>query len=125
MGSKLKKAIIWILVLVISFGIYYFFFKGSDSDIEDYITSTGSPQEAADVLGQEILIALNQIEALKLDRSIFEDPVYLSLTDRSEEIDPEPVGRVNPFAPIGDEPVGSSSSSDDTEEPEGESDFFL
>jgi len=101
MSGKGKKIIITILILGIAF-VTYLYFKGNNNEgVDLLVANSGSPEQAADILGQEIVRALNQIEALQLDRGIFEDPVFLSLVDRSKEIPPEPVGRVNPFAPIG------------------------
>jgi len=117
MSGSMKKIIITVLILGLGF-VVYLYFKGNDSGGVDLLVSNSdSPEQAADVLGQEILRALNQIEALQLDRGIFEDPVFLSLVDRSKEIAPEPVGRVNPFAPIGasaDDSIPSSSTEVDS-----------
>lgn len=101
MSGSMKKIIITVLILGLGF-VVYLYFKGDDVESTDLLlANSGSPEQAADILGQEIIRALNQIEALQLDRAIFEDPVFLSLVDRSKEIPPEPVGRINPFAPIG------------------------
>lgn len=98
MFTKYKKIIIVVLISVLAFFVYSFFFGGSKDD--SLLKSVSNTQSGADVIGSEIIQALNQIEALQLDRSIFEDPVYRSLVDHSQPIPKEPVGRENPFSPI-------------------------
>jgi hypothetical protein len=58
-----------------------------------------SPADA--ILGQDLLMSLSRLKSTHLDVSIFSDPAFRSLIDRSETIPPEPKGRRNPFAPIG------------------------
>ena len=81
--------------------MYSFFFGGNSKSDQLISTSGNNTKTAADIVGAEIIQALNQIESLKLERGIFDDPVYRSLTDRSQPIPPEPVGKTNPFDPIG------------------------
>jgi hypothetical protein len=49
--------------------------------------------------------ALLQMRSLKLDGRLFDNPAFVSLVDTNREIIPEPVGRQNPFAPIGADDV--------------------
>lgn len=99
MTDKLKNILIIVGVAVISFLIYSIFLKG-DPEPTVLLESEGQV-DSADVLGADIIKAINQISSLDLDRSIFSDPVLRSLVDRSQLISPEPKGRENPFAPIG------------------------
>lgn len=64
----------------------------------------------AKILGAEITQALVQIESLTLDKDVFSNAIYRSLRDRSKRIDIEPIGRRNPFAPLGDTSVNFTSS---------------
>lgn len=98
--TKYKKIISAIVITIILFFAYSFFFAG-DSNGDGLISSSKTKRTAADIVGAEIIQALNQIERLQLDRAIFSDPVYKSLVDRSQPIPPEPVGKDNPFGPIG------------------------
>ncbi len=52
-------------------------------------------------MGAEVLSALNQLRVLQLDGSVFSDKTFLSLQDFSKPLNSEPVGRINPFSPIG------------------------
>lgn len=97
MLATLKKIIIPLIVIVVAFVLYTVFIKKDDPTS---LLKKESPT-SGDVLGAEIVKAINQISTLKLDRSIFSDPIFKTLIDRSELLNPEPVGRVNPFAPIG------------------------
>ena len=96
--QKYKKWIIIAAVIIASFILYTILSPKGGND--ELLNSTVS-KTSAEIVGVEIISALNQIESLKLDRSIFDNPVYQSLKDRSQEIPPEPVGKPNPFSPIG------------------------
>lgn len=109
MNSKIKKIIIAVVVIGIIFIVYSIFFKG-DPEIEALLKNEGQIS-TADVLGADIIKAINEISSLDLDRSIFNDPVLKSLVDHSTEIQPEPKGRKNPFAPIGSAGLTTNSSS--------------
>lgn len=49
---------------------------------------------------QELVTTLLTLRAVTLNGTIFSDPVFQSLQDFGVEITPEPVGRLNPFAPL-------------------------
>lgn len=87
------------MVLIAAY-IFYSYFFSSESNQDELLVSSAQ-RDPAVIVGNEIIAALNQIESLRLSRDIFEDPVYRSLIDRSEPIPEEPVGKTNPFAPIG------------------------
>jgi len=50
---------------------------------------------------QQILEILLALRTVKLDDAIFSNTSFLSLKDFSTQIMPEPVGRPDPFAPLG------------------------
>lgn len=100
MTPKLQKIIFIILGLLLIFLAYVFLVK-KDPEAESLITDDLASSDT-DILGDRITQALLRIEQIKLDKSIFTNEVYRSLQDRSIPIEPEPVGRNNPFAPIGD-----------------------
>jgi hypothetical protein len=60
--------------------------------------TTGSP--SADSSDQELVATLLALRAVTLSGTIFQDPAFISLSDFSTPIVPEPVGRPNPFAPL-------------------------
>lgn len=81
----------------------YFYFSGNpSSSSSDTLEQSGGEQSSqeAEIAGARVLALLNQISSLKIDVSIFSDPVYKSLVDYSIEIPEQKIGRVNPFAPL-------------------------
>lgn len=55
--------------------------------------------------GSEILALLADLENIRLDEGIFSNPMFQELQDFSRELNPEPKGRSNPFAPLGQDAV--------------------
>ncbi len=107
--QKYKKIILTIVILILAFFLYSSFF-GKESSDGELLTSSNQQPTANQVVGTEIVSALNQIESLKLSRDIFEDPVFQSLIDRSEPLPEEPVGKLNPFSPIGSAVIRQNTS---------------
>jgi len=99
---KNRKVVITALVVILAFFAYTYFFKPDTSD-SVLISSTDATGGLAQ--GREIIALLTDLKSLKLDESIFQDPVFRSLEDFTLPIDPEPQGRTNPFAPLGTDPV--------------------
>jgi hypothetical protein len=111
MTPKLKKIILIILIAIILFVVYAVFIKKDPTNTADgnLITRGGVLSEDARALGNQISQALLRLEQIKLDRNIFTNNIYITLVDRSEPIIDEPIGRPNPFAPIGDISLNSST----------------
>jgi predicted RND superfamily exporter protein len=103
--QKYKKIIIIIIILLAVLLGYSFISGGSQTSNADPLLVSSNTNTQARIVGNEIISALNQIQTLNLSKDIFEDKVFLSLVDRSEEIAPEPVGKTNPFSPIGSSAV--------------------
>lgn len=93
--SKHKNLIYIGGFLLVVIGGYYFF--GSSIKLGSGATSPAAASESE----QELLNELLKLKSLQLDESIFADPAFKSLEDFSQPIDPEPVGRKNPFMPAG------------------------
>lgn len=103
MTPKLKKIILTVITIGILFVVYALFIK-KDPNKENFVsdgTSDIQSSEEAQILGNQIAQALLRIEKIKLDKSIFSSEIYKSLQDRSQPIMEEPIGRPNPFAPLG------------------------
>jgi hypothetical protein len=71
--------------------------------VPDTASSLGG--EGTNQAGREILALLADMKSVRLDESIFSDPMFQSLQDISVELIAEPKGRPNPFAPIGKDAV--------------------
>ena len=97
--SSFVKIIIAVLVVagVGFFGYNYLSRTDTTSDTLLQQTSTNNTSS----MGAEVLTALNQLRTLKLDDSVFKDKTFMSLQDFSKPLDAEPIGRTNPFSPIG------------------------
>jgi len=109
MIGKYKNIII--VFVIIALGLIAYSFLRPDPTVESLLETT-ERQDGAQVLGDEITSAIGQINSLKLDRAIFDDPILKRLIDHSKPILPEPVGRKNPFAPIGgDDKTGTTTTS--------------
>ncbi len=81
-------------VVVVALG-YYWWSSGSSAPL---LSSSG---EGTSPMSQEILVTLGQLHTIKLDPSVFTNPVFVSLTDFGVTIPPQQSGRRNPFAPVG------------------------
>ncbi|MCI0619678.1 hypothetical protein L0Y40_01430 [Candidatus Wolfebacteria bacterium] len=93
---KQHKTAITILVLVILIFVAYGVFSGSGD--EDVLVSEDA---AAPTVGGDLIVLLGRLQSLSLDSTVFSNPIFRNLVDFGVELVPEPVGRSNPFAPIG------------------------
>ncbi|MEN9921575.1 MAG: hypothetical protein RLZZ517_553 [Candidatus Parcubacteria bacterium] len=101
MTPKLKKIILLLIIAIALFVVYAVFIK-KGPEVDPLINNgAGAISGDAQVIGNQISQALLRIEQIKLDKAIFTNNLYRSLVDRSEPISEEPIGRSNPFAPIG------------------------
>ncbi len=89
-------------VVLIAIGGWYFFGRqDSTSDLTLFVeASGGDPIEA--IIGRELLISLEKMKTINLDTTFFSDPAFTNLEDFTVEIPKQPIGRRNPFAPIGE-----------------------
>lgn len=95
MMNKYKNLIIVVVIIIGGFFAYNTFLAGDLSP-----SASLQVTNSADILGADIIKAINQINTLKLDRGVFDDPIFKTLVDRSEEIMDQNSGRPNPFAPV-------------------------
>lgn len=83
-----------IIVAFIAYSVFY------NPDTGSALTQSNvNPEQAA--VEQELISLLLALRSIELNTAIFEDERFRGLEDLSQEIVPEPVGRDNPFAPIG------------------------
>lgn len=95
-------AIALVAIIVISFGLFFYYFQKDASDDPDSLLETTNSDESneARAASDRIVKILNQVSALQIDDKIFKTAVYKSLVDYSVQIPEQNVGRVNPFAPV-------------------------
>ncbi len=109
MFQKYKKIILIAGAIVLLFVVYTVFLK---KDAEP-VLSTSSRTSALSTQDNELITLLSQLRTIDLDRSLYSDPVFLSLSDFSVVLIPEPISRPNPFAPIGSEGVAPVVQNED------------
>ncbi len=94
--SKYKNIIIALVVIVGAFIAYQSFTSNKATAV-----LTATPTSTVSPVEQDLIALLLQLHSIKLDESIFTNQSFMSLQDFSQEIVPQPVGRTNPFAPLG------------------------
>jgi len=91
-----NKILLIALVIVAAVGLYFF------TSREDVPLTTSVTGSGAGTIGQELIVELNRLKALRsIKRDIFLDNAFISLKDFTQEVVAQPLGRNNPFAPIG------------------------
>lgn len=97
-----NKNVLLIVALIIVVGVGFYMFTSPKSD--SALTTTTGGMAGTPVVGQELVIELNRLKALKtVDTGFLSDPTFVSLQDFTEPVPPQPLGRANPFAPVGDD----------------------
>lgn len=95
---KQNKIVVIAVVVVLIFGAWIGLSEDGSTDealVTQDTTGVKSAQEKA------ALDTLLQLRSIQLTGSIFSDPAFQLLRDTRTEIVAEPVGRRNPFAPLG------------------------
>ncbi len=113
MNSKIKNIIIFVGVAIALVLVYIFFIKKSPT-ADTALTSSGVPitnsvgtkastEETAQI-SKDFISLLLSVKSIKLDDSILKNSAFVSLKDSSIVLMQDGnEGRLNPFAPIGDE----------------------
>lgn len=103
--SPLIKTVL-IVAIIAGVGFVGYNYLSQDSSSGDLIVQVQDSDTSQ--VGAQVLSALNQLQQLRLDESVFTDKTFKSLKDFSRPLPTESVGRSNPFAPIGVEAPSSS-----------------
>ena len=104
MNSTLKNIFIFVLIIgVLGGGYYYFVGNKAPAPALTGVDTTGSTDASAEAgVQDEFLSTLLNIKTLQLDDAIFTSTAFRSLQDFTTElVDQGNEGRANPFAPIG------------------------
>ncbi|PIP86983.1 hypothetical protein COW81_02625 [Candidatus Campbellbacteria bacterium CG22_combo_CG10-13_8_21_14_all_36_13] len=110
--NTITKTLLIILTLIITgFGVSNLIFAQEDGSL---VSAKDSGQITGDT-EQEIISLLLELRALKLDGELFASDSFKSLKDFSVKLDKEPVGRTNPFAPIGQDLSTGGNSETNTD----------
>ncbi len=91
-----------VVIAIVTLGLF-FYYRGSPSDgsLSSLQTRVTPESAKAKADSDRILLLLNQINQLRIDSALFKSTVFNSLVDYSITIPEQPVGRANPFAPVG------------------------
>ncbi len=81
-------------ILVLAGGYWFFFSGNSGNQVPLMINAT---QSAAETRFQALV---GQLSLITFDTSIFSDSRFKSLVDISTPVQPESLGRLDPFAPL-------------------------
>lgn len=97
---KQHKILTSVLLVIVLF-IGYSMLTGGEGE-EDLLTSeTVTEQTPAAVAEEEVVSLLFELQSLSLNKDLLGSDLFRGLIDFSQELAPQPVGRSNPFAPIG------------------------
>jgi hypothetical protein len=95
--KKNKKALAVLGVIIVVFAGYMLLSDGSADLALEYLPSDSSYDDS---VGRSIIRTLNELKAISIDENFFKNPVFKSLVDYRVSTSSEPVGRIDPFAPL-------------------------
>jgi len=105
-----KNNIIILVVTIIVLGLAFsYLFNSGVVDTSSSLSSQAS--YTVDVNAKEILKLLTDMDKVVLNDSVFKLPVFQSLKDTSVVLVSQPVGRLNPFAPMNPSEISISTAS--------------
>ena len=93
MFTKNKGIIAVAIIFILVIFLYNLFFKSEIVSLPNE-SSTSS-------IGEDLVKIFNELKAVTLDQSVFSSTGYLLLTDFSNSIPQQAIGRPNPFDMIG------------------------
>jgi len=97
---KNKNNIIILVVVVIIIIFAFMYLKKGTTDNASLSTDTQIANSADATL---VYTLLKKMSFVKLDDSIFSNPLFINLKDNTVILDRQEKGRSNPFAPIGND----------------------
>lgn len=100
MNSLLKNILVAAVIVVILFALYLYFFKPAKSGIPEGLATASGQSVNGDAPGQNLLNVLNQVNTLRLDKTLFSKEAFRTLQDFGVRIQDEAIGRLDPFAPL-------------------------
>jgi hypothetical protein len=90
------KLIVIVIGLLVAGAAWFGLSQGPATDA--LLTTETISDEGPD---KDLVSTLLALRAVQLEGAIFSDQAFISLKDFSTQIIPEPIGRQNPFAPLG------------------------
>lgn len=105
--SNYKRIIIAGIIIFTVFA--YMNIPRKETQAQESLVVPDTATDANNQKGREILALLADMKSIRLDESIFSDPMFQALQDTSVELVLEPKGRPNPFAPLGKDAILNES----------------
>ncbi|MBI1975445.1 MAG: hypothetical protein HYS59_00395 [Candidatus Vogelbacteria bacterium] len=103
-GRKIFNILISVFVIIALIVVASFFVGGVVTEKNGTLSPVGflSNTQLTDesVAGREFLQVLLNLRSIKLDTTLFGDPIFTQLAEFGTPLTPEPRGRTNPFAPL-------------------------
>jgi regulatory protein YycI of two-component signal transduction system YycFG len=100
--------VIILLVIVVAYLIYARQFSNTGDPLLSSDTQPELSEERASVIAEEINQQLRRIDSIDLDTAFLKGDLFRSLSDQSQTINEEPVGKNNPFSPFRNAPNSQS-----------------
>lgn len=92
-----KPIVLSLVIFVLVMGIYQLFLKPTP------VIDTIVTEETGEQIGKDIIELNEQLQRITFDRSVLSSAPYKALVDFTTVVSPQPLGRSNPFGPIGNE----------------------
>lgn len=92
--KQYSTVIAFVVVVAALYGGYVLFFAESAEPVVEVTEINASPD-------QDLIALLFELKGIRLDSALFEDRLFKALKDFGRDLVSEPVGRSNPFAPLG------------------------
>jgi hypothetical protein len=97
--KRYKGIIMAVAVITIAVLAYTVFFRNSSENNLDIALGDIITPEVE--INNDLIGLLLELRVLTLDQSLFDDERFKSLSDFSVTLQPQPIGRRNPFLPLG------------------------
>lgn len=99
--KKYRTPLSIVAAVIVAFAWYSMFYDGENGG--GVLTSQDvSIQRGED---NELIVLLINLRSITLSESLFNDPAFKKLIDFGQQLVPEPMGRQNPFAPVGSDSI--------------------
>lgn len=101
---KHNKIMFFGIIAVLIVGVWYGLSSSGEAPpllTTDGVSSASQGSPTAESQDRELVASLLALRSVTLSGNIFNDPAFISLKDFGTTIVAEPIGRPNPFAPLG------------------------
>lgn len=96
-----KNIIIGVILVIIGFVLYSIFVRDDGTEDQRLSVTEQANDPLENAIGRDLLFLLDDLKVVELDGAFFTSKEFRNLLDFGQVIAPQPIGRPNPFAPIG------------------------